>query len=326
MSKMKRNLLKLFMLMMVMCASVLFNAKEASAASKTTVEFINVATKANTNGKYKGDATLIKYKDKYFLIDTGYGYAFGTSSDPLTKGLNSLVGNGGYLSGIIITHSHSDHYGALSKILDTSVVKKGSVKNGGTTIYYNDTYVETNLTKALTKARNKGIATQSVKKGSVCNAYTGNTNTYATARSNNGLYIYGAAMDLISNDAYGENQSSMVVQLKADKLKGIFLGDLQIKGMNAMKNKYGDNIMAVDYDICKVGHHGLRTENSELSGIDSEVKNFYMKFKAEDYIFTVHKDHVPKNYMHRHNYLKEAIIYYKLGNMHYISDNIKFEK
>lgn len=320
MKKTNKILGGLLTFVIVICVELFFNFKEVSAATKTSVEFINVATKANTNQKYKGDAILIEYKNKYFLVDTGYGFAYGSSSDPLTKRLNSLVAKGKYLSGIIITHSHKDHYGALSKILNNKVVRKGSVKNGGTTIYYNNIYVDDELNSALTKAKNKGITIQAVKKGSICNAYTGNTNTYATARENNGLYVYGAAWELRKKDAYNINQASMVVQLKSDKLKAILLSDLQIRGLNDMKNKYEKNIMSIDYDICKVGHHGLRTMNTSEDGVDSEIDNYYKIFNAEHYIFTTYKSMAESSkYQERHSYLKKKLS--KIGKTYYSSSN-----
>jgi len=321
----RESKLILLAIIFAMFATILFNNKVVMAASTTTVEFINVATNANTNGKYKGDATLIEYKGLYFLIDTGYGFNYGASNDPLTKRLNNLVSSGKYLSGIIITHSHDDHYGALSKILNTSVVKTGSVKNGGTTIYYNNTYVNGELSAAINKAKNKGITVQAVNKGSVCNAYTGNTNTYSTARNNNGLYIYGAALALNSTTSYDVNQSSMIVQLKSDNVKAILLGDLQLDGLKAVNSKYGKNIFSVDYDVCKVGHHGLRTVNTSVAGVQSEVDNYYKVINAEHYIFTTYSSMANSaQYVARHSDLKAGLS--QIGKTYYSSSNIPIFK
>lgn len=311
MSRKRETLWKVFMLTMMMCCLVLFNSKEVSAAS-ATVEFIDVAYYANTKGGYKGDATLIEYRGKYFLIDTGCGYNYGSSSDPLTKRLNKLINNGKYLSGIIITHSHTDHYGALSKILDTKAVKAGSVKNGGTTIYYNNTYIESTLNTILNKAKKKNIATQAINKGSIYNAYTGNKNKYETVKSNAGLYVYGASMYLVNTKAYYVNQSSMVVQLKSDNINALLLGDLYLRGLNAMKEQYGDNIMGIDYDVCKIGHHGLRGSNIKESNIYSEYNKYYKNFKAEHFVYTTYKSYATSSkesaeFYERHNYLNSLL-------------------
>lgn len=330
MKKTNKILKTLATFIMVSCAAIFFNAKQVAAASKASVEFVNVATSVNTNGDFKGDSILITYKDKYFLVDTGYGYAYGNANDPLTKKIKSLVANGKYLSGIIITHSHKDHMGALTKIISSNAVKKGSVKDNGTTIYYNNTFINSGMKTAIEKANKKGVATQAINKGSIYNAYTGNPNSYNTVKNNNGLYVYGAALSLASTSAFDVNQSSMIVQLKTDNLKAIFLGDLFLNGLKGMEQQYGQKIMGIDYDVCKVGHHGLRAKNLDGNMAEEEIKvkeeareeanNYYSRFKAEHYIFTTYKSKAESSeFITWHSVFKGELD--KIGKTYYSSSS-----
>lgn len=327
MKTINKLLSKLLVLTLLVSAVMLFNVEEVAAAAQTSVEFINVATAANTDGSHKGDSILVRYKNKYFLVDTGYGYAYGQSSDPLTKKINQLVANGNYLSGIIITHSHYDHMGALSKIIASNAVKKGSVASNGTTIYYNNTYVNGGMKTAIEEAVKKGVATEAVDAFKIYNASTGNKNRYETVKENNGLYVYGASASLTSTGENDVNQCSMVVQLKSEKLNALLLGDLGLRGLEYMKNQYGQKIMGVDYDVCKVGHHGLRTVNTSLSpdhitdNVASEYNNYYSKFKAEHYIFTTYKSRAESSkFKVNHLFLKGELD--KIAKTYYSSSTI----
>ena len=95
---------KIMKMMMLLGLVFLLPVGKVDAASKAEVEFINVCTNANTEGKYKGDCTLFKYKDKYYLVDTGSGHNYDSASDPLRKRINKLISDGKKLSGIVITH------------------------------------------------------------------------------------------------------------------------------------------------------------------------------------------------------------------------------
>ena len=321
MRKITNFFVKISVLFILVNAEMIFNVEEVAAAAQTSVEFINVATSANTDGSHKGDSVLVKYKNKYFLIDTGHGYAYGQSSDPLTKKLNALAANGSYLSGIIISHSHYDHMGALSKIIASNVVKKGSVANNGTTIYYNNTYVNGGMKTAIEAAKKKGVTTQAVDAFKIYNASTGNKNSYATVKENNGLYVYGASASLTSTESYEVNQCSMVVQLKSEKLNALFLGDLYLKGLRQMEAQYGQKIMGIDYDVCKVGHHGLRSTNHTLQNIANEYNDYYSKFKAEHYIFTTYKSRAESSeFKVNHLFLKGELD--KIAKTYYSSSTI----
>lgn len=321
MKTINKLLSKLLVLTLLVSAVMLFNVEEVAAAAQTSVEFINVATVANAGEGHKGDAILVRYNYKYFLVDTGHGYAYGQSNDPLTKKINELVANGKYLSGIIITHSHYDHMGALSKIIASNAVKKGSVASNGTTIYYNNTYVNGGMKTAIQAANNKGVTTQPVDAFKVYNASTGNKNSYETVKQNNGLYIYGSSVSLTSTDDYDVNQASMVVQLKSEKLNALLLGDLYLRGLRYMQEQYGQKIMGIDYDVCKIGHHGLRSSSHSLNNIANEYNEFYSKFKAEHYIFTTYKSRAESaDFRENHLYLKGELD--KIAKTYYSSSTI----
>ena len=317
---MKKHIVKLLTIV-VFCVAILFSSKETQAA-KNTVEFINVAYDANTgnDGTGRGDAALVYFKDNYFLIDAGCGCNFGASNDPLTKRLKQLENSNKYLKAIIISHNHWDHYGAVNSILNTKVVNKN------TTIYYCSTYVpnKVGFQSMLNNAKSKGIKTQGIPKGSIYNANTGNKNTYDTVKNNNdALYIYGAAMSLVKNDEYWENQSSMVVQLKSDNINAIFLGDLYLRGLDAMNEQYGNLLTKPDYTVCKVGHHGIRGTDISKANMDNEYKRFYSLLNAKNFVYTSTKAKAQSaKYAANHNYLN-SLLCSKAGTKSWYSDDSK---
>lgn len=279
MSKTKRNLLKLFTFMMVMCASVLVNTKEVSAAK---IEFIDVTT----DSMDKGDATIIKYSGKYYLVDTGVAKNYKPNDGEKTaleSKLDTLKKNGKYLSGIIITHFHSDHMGALEKI----AMKSGVVSKDHTVLYINRAHY--NYLKDIKKTGIKNeIDKINGKFKKVVKISANEVYTVVDGSGTNGLFIYGSPLSKSQiKNSDDENNASMTVQLKTKKLKAIVFGDTMYAGLKKLTDKHKD--IMIDYDVCKVGHHGLRPDRLYADTV-KEIE-IYKKIKAEHYIFTTNKDY-----------------------------------
>ena len=127
------------------------------------------------------------------------------------------------------------------------------------------------------------------------------------------MTIYGVATQFAherANDSEAENNSSMIVRVvgrKADggDFKAILLGDLLYAGLGKITNASGTEkenyseymkIFNSDYDYCKFGHHGLRSEKN-LHSIVRECKWYKKYINAEFYVFTLDKKRwTNKNY------------------------------
>ncbi len=284
-------------LVMMVCSLPFVNAKMVSAATDTvTVKFINVTTAGS--GK-KGDAALINYAGKYYLVDTGCGDSYGKATDPLTKEMQILANQGIKLSGIILTHNHEDHVGALAPLINTKLTntkgKKVSVVNTGTTLYYNAASASTTYMKeGKAAAVAKGMPCKAVQKKTVVNALTGNVRTPASngkyvSYGSDGLFIYGSAYN--PNGQTGttvQNNLSMIVQVKKGTYDGIFLGDLCKTGLEAMMafytwDKYA--LFGLGYTFCSVGHHAMRS--SGAASVNAEMALYKASIRANNYVLTV---------------------------------------
>lgn len=292
MKKTNIKIWKLLTFMMVMCVAVLFNGNEAFAASDS-VEFINVA-KYGADGK--GDATLITFNGKYYLVDTGVSAAYGEGT-PLYNKLNNLANNDKYLSGIIITHCHTDHMGALRKIADSKVVKAGK-----TVLYLNKPHLRADVTATgLTNMKAWLNDSNFTKKFKSIERIAANTKVEVAASGGYGLYIYGSTLSYKEiKTKENENDASMVVQLKSKDLNALILGDLLLGqktggGVRGLINsKYGNEIIGINYEVCKVGHHGKRKSDQRVA---IECKEFYNFINSKYYMFTIIKENATESFV-----------------------------
>lgn len=278
MLKTKKIICKLLVLAMMMVSVVSVNTNEVSAATNS-VEFINVAQYNGGSEGQKGDAALITYNNNYYLVDTGVGASY----TPGTTLYNRLRGLGKKLSGVIITHGHNDHMGALSAIVNDSTV----FNKNKTVVYCNNAHLN-GITNILSGVKN----VVKVKKGQIYNIANGSNVSLAYAQSYNGLYVYGSTLsksNVVSKR--NENNASMVVQLKGGAFNALLLGDLLAGsasggGVLGVDSYYGSAIYGVHYTVCKLGHHGLRNSDYSTSQIQKEFTNFYNKLSVGSYVFT----------------------------------------
>lgn len=110
--------------------------------------------------------------------------------------------------------------------------------------------------------------------------------------------IYGAPAQFKpktnKKDTNAENNASMIVRVvgkkqnskgKDAKYKAIFMGDMTSDGIAKAKSAYS-SIFTADYDYCKFGHHGLRTE-ADIKVIVKECKWYKQNINAKFYAFTL---------------------------------------
>ena len=193
------------------------------------VEFIDVG---------QGDSSLIKYKNKSILIDTGgiMKYKsdfvrvndFDIGDDLLLPYLKSKgISNIHYL---IITHGDFDHIGGSYGIVNNLKVNK--------VIFNNDDYnkLELDLIKVL---ENKKIPYYQ-------NIDYINMDKYKLYFINNNIYD-------------NENDNSIVIYTEINNLKFLFMGDA---GIDTEKDLIKDYDLS-NIDVLKVGHHGSKHSTSK---------------------------------------------------------------
>ena len=200
----------------------------------------------------QGDSSLIHYKHKNILIDTGgitsyykntNGIVFNNTLNPLLKSLGIKRIN--YL---ILTHGDFDHMGEAINIVENYKVDKVIFNCGD----YN--YLEKELIKVLEK--------KNIKYYTCINELN---------ISNNKLYF------LQTIDFDDENDNSNVIYTELNGYKFMFMGDASTKTEEEIIKEYD----LPKIDVLKVGHHGSRTSSS---------KEFINTIKPKYSIISVGKD------------------------------------
>lgn len=244
---------------------------EAEAATYTTLHFINVTDNTHT----KGDATLIEYNGHYMLIDGG-------SDDTYSK-LDAYLTNRKItkLDAVVITHNHIDHYGGIKKLVESGKYTIG-------TIYLNPLNFGDNnsSTNKVNNFVTSGINNKVI--GNKVNVKAGEKITYKFNVSNSPtITIYGAIKDYknTTHETTDENNQSMIVRVETENknFRALLLGDLQIEGLTNFTNSklYASEIFTANYDVCKIGHHGMRNYPKQ-----SEADIYNSKIKAKYYVAT----------------------------------------
>lgn len=336
MLKAKKIFCKLLAMVMVICSIPTIGTQDVAAAKKVTAQFIDVTRWENCGEIGKGDATLINFKGQYFLVDTGRGLDYGNNGDPLTENMKTLAAKGIKLTGIIITHPHNDHMGALEKMIALNSKKKFSVlSRNATTLYYNAAF---GTSKTLNVVKNgpfkKLVAIEPYSIWDVTQN-GGEAITKKEAKSKNGIYVYGTTLGKIGNgtsmsaDSMSENIHSMLVQIKTADLKGLILGDLYKEGLTSMVNEY-KFILNTTYDFCTIGHHGLRSKNKFSWSCDyntgkypfvMEYEDFYGPISCKAFVYTAREDKLTnKTYSDIWGTLNHHLVVYK-GSVTYLSNS-----
>lgn len=190
----------------------------------------------------QGDASLIysPRNKKSILIDSGGKINFKkekwmckksnfVDADNLVTFMNSLGIS--ELTYFVTSHGDYDHIGESFNLIERIKIKN-VVFNCGT---YND--LEKRLIKSLDT---KGI------------------NYYSCTKE---LNLNNYKLQFLNVDIYGnENDDSLVIYLKYNDTKFLFMGDAGIKKEKAILSNY--NLSEID--VLKVGHHGSKTSSSKL--------------------------------------------------------------
>ena len=193
---------------------------------RTYIYFLNVG---------QGDSTLIKYKDKTTLIDTGGKVSFKEDNwkkkkeyfytDTNIKFFKSIgISN---INNLILTHGDTDHMGEAIHLISKFKIERVIVNQGGIN------NLESNLIDVLNKENIK----------------------------------YYKGMDKLDNMIFlntkeyeDENNNSNVILLYVNNYKVLLMGDAGIEREKDIIDKYN----LTNIDILKVGHHGSKTS----SGMD----------------------------------------------------------
>jgi competence protein ComEC len=177
----------------------------------------------------QGDSSIIRYKDKVYMIDTGgkvnsnYLYTDNTIKMLKSFGFSSID----YL---ILTHGDYDHMGEAINLVNNFKVENVIFNCGS----YND--LEKELIKVLDKKKIKYYSC--IKELNI---------------DKNKLYF------LQTKEYDNENDNSNVIYTELDGYKFMLMGDAGVTTEKEIINKYNLS----DIDVLKVGHHGSKTSSSE---------------------------------------------------------------
>ena len=175
----------------------------------------------------QGDSSLIRYKNKNILIDTGGNIYKDLSKNSIIFFKSIGVKKIDYL---ILTHGDYDHIGEAEDIINNFKVEK-IIFNCGP---YNE--LENELIKTLDKKKIKYYSC--FKELNI---------------DKNKLYF------LQTKEYDNENDNSNVIYTKLNGYKFMFMGDAGVDKEKDILDKYNIN----DIDVLKVGHHGSKTSSSK---------------------------------------------------------------
>ena len=175
----------------------------------------------------QGDSSLIRYKNKNILIDTGGRYNKEIYKDSILFFKSLGVKKIDYL---IITHGDYDHMGEAINLVNNFKVEKVIFNCGE----YND--LEQELIELLDKKKIPYYSCIS-----------------ELNIDDNKLYF------LQTKEYDNENDNSNVIYIKIDGYKFMFMGDASITTEKEILDKYN----LLDVDVLKVGHHGSKTSSGK---------------------------------------------------------------
>ncbi len=206
---------------------------EEQVKSKTnTVTFIDVG---------QGDCTLIKSNNQTMLIDAGEAENASTVISYLEK--NTV----NFLDYVVATHAHSDHIGALAKIINTIPVKNIVLADSGKNSASADAYI-----KFLTAANDSDANIIFTKKDDTFNV--GNFTCKVLSP------------DSVDQDE--ENNNSIVMKIELGDTSFLLTGDAENKIEKSLIKNYN-----VKSEILKIAHHGSNSSSSNnfLDAVAPEI-------------------------------------------------------
>ena len=207
----------------------------------------------------QGDCTFIKTKEADILIDSGES----ESAETVIEYLNLY--NVDDLEYIIATHPHSDHVGALPKIMEEIpaevlvVLQESALTDDG------DEYRQ----KLIQTAQNAGVRVDELSFGSIDNS------------SKNSVFIGEVALEFLGPTVDDDNLNnlSLVVRMTFGEVSFLLTGDAEtIEEYTILSRVYEQKInkettkeseqsthtelVSLDCDVLKVAHHGSDTSST----------------------------------------------------------------
>ena len=248
-------------------------------ASAATVTDSDKALHVSMLNVGQADATLIQYKGKNMLIDTGDV----DSRDALVKQLKDKKVK--TLDVVLITHPHGDHLGGMAALFKAFPIKQ---------IYDNGQAANTVMYKNYLKnIKAKNIAYKALKKGDTI-----------TLSDDVKFAVLSPGKPFTKENTQGvsesglTNDNSIVCKMTYGTFSIMFTGDAQKEvEEQLLKNYKGAELQA---NVLKVGHHGSKTSSSPAfvaavkptdATISCGVNNQY-KFPHKPTLDTLKKYHV----------------------------------
>ncbi|MEG0742748.1 MAG: MBL fold metallo-hydrolase [Clostridia bacterium] len=210
-----RAIAALFMCVMLACV-LLLPAAPAMAQDGVSALFINVG---------KADATLCFLGDQRFLIDTGTKKSY----DELERALKLYHVT--KLDGVLITHTHKDHAGGLSKLLKSDIEVE--------MVYAGKLHIETSDEEhpAFKATQKNGVPLRWLSAGDEV--------------ALDGGYTF-RVLGPLSKDAENDNNNSLVVELQTPQGNMLFTGDMEFAEEEALLSAG----LIPQAAVLKVPHHG----------------------------------------------------------------------
>ena len=261
------------------CGTSTTQGSGTQRASAATVTDSDKALHVSMLNVGQADATLIQYKGKNMLIDTGDV----DSRDALVKQLKDKKVK--TLDVVLITHPHGDHLGGMAALFKAFQIKQ---------IYDNGQAANTAMYKNYLKnIKTKNIAYKALKKGDTITL--GDDVKFAVLSPGKPFTkenTQGVSESGLTND------NSIVCKMTYGAFSIMFTGDAQKEvEEQLLKNYKGAELQA---NVLKVGHHGSKTSSSPAfvaavkpadATISCGVNNQY-KFPHKPTLDTLKKYHV----------------------------------
>lgn len=230
------------------------------------VYFTNI--KEPNQKTWSSDGIIFKSQNKFGLLDASYNSSSTKNCTSYMNFLNDLGVN--TIDFIAISHLHSDHYGCLSKVLDTYKVN---------TLYWkNYSAIDSNESQASKQERinlipvwRSKMQKQGTKEVMVTSSTRFSLGEFSFTPYNTGEVFKNSKGKCASSVRCDENANSVTYLAKVRSRKIYFAGDIQnvsqlgLYPADAAAKKVGQ------VDVLKVAHHGLNNQNS------SETEIGYLK-------------------------------------------------
>ena len=229
---------------MALAISLLFSFTSAQADSGTELSLMAI----NVD---KADALLLRSGESAYLIDTGTK----KSADKLISVLHSEGVD--RLTGVILTHTHSDHVGGLKKLLDSGIV----IENIYTSKYY-----------VLKKEDGKHPVDKAIKKKDYQVVYLAGGDSLPLDGGR--LTVLGPLE--LNEDA--ENCNSLVLLAEGGGGSILLTGDMEFPEEDSLL-KAG---LIPQADVLKIGNHGEGDATSQIFVVTVQPKLALISTNTEE--------------------------------------------